>query len=155
MNNPLLHFNISHSGDAVLCAFDDKPVGADVEKIKVHGMELAERFYSAMEYDWLMRRNDAERVEGFVDIWTLKESYLKALGKGISKGLASFTVHPDGKQPYVDDEDNINARNEYFFRRYCIKQGYKAAVCSQNDAFPENVAELRCEDLFDEFMKCT
>lgn len=153
--HPDCHFNLSHSGDVVLCAFDNRPVGADVEKIRDRGLEIAERFFSKMEYDRLNRKSVIERAEAFVDLWTLKESYIKALGKGLSKSLGSFSIFPDGQQVYVEDDENKNARNEYFFRRYFIKHGYKAAVCSQNDAFPENVVEMRCEDIFQEFLKFT
>lgn len=154
-NYPHLHFNVSHSGDQVLCAFDDKPIGVDVEKIKDRGLEIAGRFFSSAEYDRLMSRNETERAECFVDIWTLKESYLKALGKGIAKGLGTFTIHAEGQCIVVDDEENANAREEYSFRRYAVKAGYKAAVCAQNKGFPASVEEIRCDDLFREFLALT
>ena len=154
-NRPRLHFNVSHSGDVVLCAFDNKPVGVDVEKIKDRGPEIAQRFFSTMEYDWLMRRNETERTECFFDLWTLKESYIKALGKGITKGLRSFTIYPEGRDIYVDDEENENARKDFLFRRYHVKTGFKAAVCAHNSDFPANVTEIRSDDLFREFIERT
>jgi 4'-phosphopantetheinyl transferase len=152
---PGLHFNVSHSGDVVLCAFDNKPVGVDVERIKDRGLEIAERFFSKIEYEWLMHRNETDRTECFFDLWTLKESYIKALGKGISKGLRSFTIHSEGQNIFVDDEENENARKDYFFRRYHVKTGFKAAVCAQNSDFPATVTEIRSGDLFREFIART
>jgi 4'-phosphopantetheinyl transferase len=154
-NHPSLHFNVSHSGDVVLCAFDDKPIGVDVEKMKDRGLEIAGRFYSKKEYSWLMSKKEGERAECFFDLWTLKESYIKALGKGISKGLRSFTIHPEGQSISIEDDEDKNACTKYYFRQYFVKNGFKAAVCAQNSAFPEKIMERPFEDLWREFLKYT
>lgn len=86
------HFNISHSGDWVACAVDDSAVGADVEVIKPIDMEIAKRFFSSDEYISLMRQPEGMRLKYFYMLWTLKESYIKAEGKGLSIPLDSFTI---------------------------------------------------------------
>ncbi|MHB8170251.1 MAG: 4'-phosphopantetheinyl transferase family protein [Thermincolia bacterium] len=43
-------FNISHSGDLVVCAVDYQPVGIDVELIDKPHLEVAERFFTRDEY---------------------------------------------------------------------------------------------------------
>ncbi len=87
-----LHFNVSHSGQWVVAAFSDKPVGIDIEKIREVNLQIAHRFFSAEEINHLMRMPEHLRTTGFFNFWTLKESYLKALGTGLTRPLSSFAV---------------------------------------------------------------
>lgn len=45
---PSFHFNLSHSGDWVVCAVDDAPVGIDIEEIKPIDLAIAKRFFQRM-----------------------------------------------------------------------------------------------------------
>ena len=87
-------FNLSHSGRWVIIAWADTPVGIDVETIDMtDGKEqLARRFFSAHEQDYLFSAEGRERALRFFEIWTKKESYLKYLGTGINRSLSSFSV---------------------------------------------------------------
>lgn len=87
-----IHFNISHSGNWVVCAISDYPVGIDVEIIKTTNFEIAKRFFSKDEFTALKNQPDDEKQAYFYKLWTLKESYIKAVGKGLSIPLDSFTV---------------------------------------------------------------
>nr|WP_237391871.1 4'-phosphopantetheinyl transferase superfamily protein [Paenibacillus dendrobii] len=89
-----MHFNISHSGEWVVCALDSLPVGVDVEEIKEAPFEISKRFFSREERTFLFNEAEEVRNESFYYIWTLKESYIKAIGQGLSYGLESFTVLP-------------------------------------------------------------
>jgi 4'-phosphopantetheinyl transferase len=88
------HFNLSHSGNWVVIAWSDRPMGIDVEVIAMdEGKEqLARRFFSADEQDYLFATQGQERALRFFEIWTKKESYLKYLGTGINRPLHSFSV---------------------------------------------------------------
>ena len=108
-DKPLLHFNVSHTRDRAVLAFSaDGPVGVDVECIdeRVDGSRLAARFFSWREITELARLPDARRQQGFFACWTRKEAFVKAVGTGISHGLASFTVNvgPDGPAELSDPE---------------------------------------------------
>jgi 4'-phosphopantetheinyl transferase len=87
-----LHFNISHSGNWVVCAVDNNPVGIDVEIIKPIDFEIAERFFSKEEYFSLIKQPENMKLKYFYRIWTLKESYIKAEGKGLNIPLNSFNI---------------------------------------------------------------
>lgn len=82
-----IEFNVSHSGDFALLAFSGQAaVGVDVEQIKGHRVvrDLARRILTDDEYGRFMALPEAEREWTFFQIWTLKESVMKALGTGMS-----------------------------------------------------------------------
>ena len=84
-------FNISHSGSYVVIATGKNPVGIDIEYVKQLDMSVAKRFYTDEEYSFLQRIPEEEtRVQAFYKLWTLKESYVKAIGKGLRIALNSF-----------------------------------------------------------------
>ena len=87
-----VHFNISHSGHYVVCAVADKEIGVDVERIRKVNLRIAERFFSAPELSDLMQLDEEARKLYFITLWTIKESYLKAIGRGLTQHLNSFTI---------------------------------------------------------------
>uniref|UniRef100_O64506 holo-[acyl-carrier-protein] synthase n=1 Tax=Arabidopsis thaliana TaxID=3702 RepID=O64506_ARATH len=98
-DSPPLHFNISHTDSLISCGVTvHVPVGIDLEemerKIKHDVLALAERFYSADEVKFLSAIPDPEvQRKEFIKLWTLKEAYVKALGKGFSGApFNTFTI---------------------------------------------------------------
>jgi 4'-phosphopantetheinyl transferase len=92
-----LRFNLSHTQKAAVVALVRKrSVGVDVERIRedTEAMELAERFFSAAEVEWLRSQPPSETVSSFFTCWTAKEAYMKARGTGLSAPLSGFTVIP-------------------------------------------------------------
>jgi 4'-phosphopantetheinyl transferase len=94
-----LRFNLSHSaGVAVIAVVRHRQVGVDVERIRpdTNALELAERFFSPPEVQWLRSQPAAQHVPSFFTCWTAKEAYIKAQGEGLSLPLTSFGVLPRG-----------------------------------------------------------
>lgn len=89
-NNPSLHFNLSHTKNAITVGISNDPLGVDIEKIKAADMKIAERFFTDNELSWI-RSNNSEQDVNFFSIWTKKEAALKSEGKGISH-IKSFDV---------------------------------------------------------------
>jgi 4'-phosphopantetheinyl transferase len=93
-----IKFNLSHTDDAAVLAVTRKrPVGIDVERVRdnVDALELAGRFFSASEAQWLRSQPAARRLGSFFACWTAKEAYIKALGTGLSMPLAGFSIIPE------------------------------------------------------------
>jgi len=90
-----INFNIAHSGNWVVCAVNDNPVGIDVEVMKPIDLQIAKSYFSQEEYDTLINQPPEMRMKYFYSLWTLKESYIKAEGKGFSIPLGSFTIQAD------------------------------------------------------------
>lgn len=95
-NSYELEFNLSHSEDIALYAFTKShPLGIDIEKIRASfDPALAKRFFSSLEYDSLLHLPEREQNDSFYRIWSRKEALIKAVGKGLSIPLASFSVSP-------------------------------------------------------------
>lgn len=85
-----LYFNLSHSGSIAACAIADRPVGLDVQEPCGCREALTGRFFSPEEQAFLAASADKDR--DFCRIWSRKESYVKALGTGISIPLGAFSV---------------------------------------------------------------
>ena len=81
---PDVHFNISHSGSAVICAVCDKPVGIDIQLVKDRNFDLlAKRAFTEKEQKVFFSAQPDRRREQFFSIWTAKESYIKFSGAGV------------------------------------------------------------------------
>lgn len=92
---PEIHFNISHCDGLAACAIDSRPVGIDVERIRPCRDSLLLRVLSEHERQQVEAAGSREeQEERFFRFWTLKESYLKAVGCGITASLTSveFTL---------------------------------------------------------------
>src|ERR1700680_234009 len=92
-----LRFNLSHTDGATVFAITRRrQVGVDVERIRMdtNAMELAERFFSHPEVEWLRSQPASEQIPAFFTCWTGKEAYIKAHGEGLSMPLSSFGALP-------------------------------------------------------------
>jgi len=88
-----LHFNLSHTeGLAAVAISRQTELGVDVENIQRQDMtqEIAEQFFASEECQAVAQASEAERTIKMLEFWTLKESYIKAVGSGLSIALDSF-----------------------------------------------------------------
>jgi 4'-phosphopantetheinyl transferase len=99
---PPLRFNLSHTDGLIICGVVlEQDIGVDVENMKRKGetVEIADRFFSQKEVEDLHAVPSANRQARFFDYWTLKESYIKARGMGLSLPLEQFTFHISENEP--------------------------------------------------------
>ncbi len=110
-----LRFNLSHTkGMTVIAIVRRRQVGVDVERIRAdtNAVELAERFFSPQEVEWLQSQPADQHIPSFFSCWTAKEAYIKAHGDGLSLPLSSFGVLPRPTaselqlQVYADPEES-------------------------------------------------
>ncbi len=121
-----IFFNVSHSGDWVTCAFGPFPIGMDIEKIQTCKPEIAERFFTKAEREALLQKKGKERDLFFFGLWTIKEAYVKAIGKGLSIPLNSFSIQFCGEKMYIHDQSGSMT---YSCIQVFIAEGYHSAVC--------------------------
>lgn len=91
-DNQNIHFNISHSGNWIVCGISNQPIGIDVECINNNVSDIAQRFFTNAENNYIKTQIPTEQAKAFFKIWTLKESYIKCVGKGLTIPLNSFSI---------------------------------------------------------------
>ena len=77
-----LFFNVSHAGDYVVGVLSDCEVGCDIEKNANAPLEVAEHYFYHSELAYIKAAEDKDKA--FFTLWTLKESYMKMTGRGMS-----------------------------------------------------------------------
>lgn len=108
-------FSISHSGEHVVCAVSDRPVGVDVEKIRASRPKVAQKYFTGEE-----QRGLTEDDARFWHIWTGKEALCKLSGEGLAglkhadtlappAGVVLTTVSRDGYVITVAEEEFDNS----------------------------------------------
>ena len=114
-----IYVNLSHSGDYAVCVLHSSPVGIDIQRVGKCDMGIAKRFFTAEETEYI--EASADRESAFFEIWTKKESFTKAVGKGIAMNMKEFSVL----------ENEIVYEGERYILKKCLpkKDGYKISVC--------------------------
>lgn len=128
LNAPDIHFNISHSSSKVAVALSDREVGCDIEEVAEIDLAVAERFFSPAEYEAIMQKEGSDvRLKEFFRYWTLKESYMKAIGMGMSLPPNSFSLS-EGAAGY---EVFVGAPFDrgFEFKTPDSFKGYECAIC--------------------------
>jgi len=116
-NQNNLQYNLSHSGDAILLAVADSPIGADVEFINNdfgYSEVLTDNFSSA-EVNYI---TETDSIHRFFKLWTRKEAVTKATAQGLDcdlrllPGLEGTTVVAGGiiasNEDWVINSFNLN-----------------------------------------------
>lgn len=99
-----LHFNLANTRGLVVCAVSvaHETIGVDAERIdcEAETVVLAERYFCPSEVRALKELPASERLRRFFEYWTLKESYIKARGLGLTLPLDQFS--------FLIDDDSIS-----------------------------------------------
>ncbi|MCR5596482.1 MAG: 4'-phosphopantetheinyl transferase superfamily protein [Lachnospiraceae bacterium] len=101
-----IHFSLSHTSGAALCAIAGTRTGCDIERIRHRNgiIRVAQRVFNERELEEchifpddpsMSFREDMVDHEKFFTIWTRKEAYVKYLGTGISDIMSGDTVDED------------------------------------------------------------
>lgn len=141
-------FNLSHSGDFVVCSVGTSNMGIDVERLKKDKISFARRVLSEEEKQVWERKGIDEQIRMFYRLWTLKESYSKYVGKGLTIPFETLSFKQEGKEVNFR-VDNREDHSCYF----CVNEladDYYIALCTDR-CQKENVLtipkHIRWEDL--------
>lgn len=131
-----IQFNISHSGNWVVLAVDDNLIGIDVEEVKdINYEEILGSILNDNEFSYI--KNSNSKLKTFYTLWTLKESYIKMIGKGMSIPLKSFTIKIYGEDLWKSAcqyyKRNVNYKN------YILDNKSVVSICSFKDTFPNEI----------------
>ncbi|PSR98517.1 4'-phosphopantetheinyl transferase [Actinidia chinensis var. chinensis] len=152
-HQPLLHFNLSHTSSLIACGVTmNSPIGIDVEEkqrtIKNNILSFARRYFTHHEVELLAAISDPEvQRQEFIKLWTLKEAYVKALGRGFSgapfktftlryKAAAKGSFHLSGNsnseasEITVDSFENASDfTSKWQFAIFELAGSHYAAIC--------------------------
>jgi 4'-phosphopantetheinyl transferase len=157
-------FNISHTRSLVVLGVTcEQALGVDTEDVHARNAELgiADHYFAADEVAQLRATPLESQQTRFFEYWTLKESYIKARGLGLSLPLAQFAFdlsqargvrigfHP----PLIDDPARWlfwlwRARGDHYVAICVERAGRQAPQLSFTKIVPlRDAAPLRCEEL--------
>jgi len=97
-----LRFNVSRTEGLIACAVTmQRAIGVDVEFIdqRRETSGIAERCFAELELRALDAQSADRQCARFYSYWTLKESYIKARGFGLTIPLQQFAFHLDESGP--------------------------------------------------------
>lgn len=149
---PQIRFSLSHSGSMVMCGVANSPIGCDIQCLPSHpehNDSVAKRFFTPNEQRRIASSITPERE--FVRLWTLKESYVKYLGTGIS-GCPFDSFEVLGSPPRLRRdgvERSLPRFFEYIFENSQDDGGstHFAAVCCDESAEDAMLLQLApCSD---------
>lgn len=130
-------FNISHSGDIVVCAAKEKGwIGIDIEKMTLVNMEEFADYFS--EQEWKYIYGSADKHLTFFEMWTKKESFLKAAG---------MEIHCPLQEIEILDKTIVYNNKTYYFKRVNIHDQYPSwIVCD------EEIGEVIVKEMPESFL---
>jgi 4'-phosphopantetheinyl transferase len=133
-----IHFNLSHTDGLIACGVVLKrEIGVDVEDITRGGdlVKIADRFFSPMEVHDLNTVEESRQEARFFDYWTLKESYIKARGMGLSIPLDQFgfIVNDQDKSIEIEIDSRQNDLPTRWQFRQWRKQDFKVALTVERE----------------------
>jgi 4'-phosphopantetheinyl transferase len=124
-------FNLSHTNGMVGVAAIAAPavaIGFDLEALNRRvTLAIADRYFRNEEIAWLYSLPESRWTDGFLQLWTLKEAFIKATGEGLARDLASFWFEMD--LPRIRFTGNRReAGAEWHFQQRVIDHRFIAAL---------------------------
>jgi 4'-phosphopantetheinyl transferase len=146
---PHIHYNISHTDGMVACAIGDRQLGIDVERIRPFRQNIIKKVFSDAERHRMEEIPESERSQYFFRIWTLKESYLKATGLGITVPLTTISFEWKEEASFACSVPGAS------YHQTMLEGGYVLSICTLGDEeinFGQNlVFSARAESLLNGF----
>ena len=131
-----INFNTTSSDDLALYAVTrGRAIGVDVERIRhvPEAASIAQGYFSRVEFSSFVKFPTGRRDRAFLDCWTRKEAYVKALGAGLSMPLDSFDVclWPDCSSALLRVRDKDTSKRLWTLRSIRPGRGYVGALAME------------------------
>lgn len=118
--NNTIDFNISHSGNFVLCAMaEDVRIGVDIEEIKK--IDFKDFGITMDKNQWEEIMNSVEPTKAFFKLWTIKESIIKADGRGLAIPLKDIRIW---------NKKGMYDRQNWYFEEVDVNENYIAFLAT-------------------------
>lgn len=121
IKDSFLHFNLSHSNHYACMVFAHFEVGVDIEYMGEDA--IIESIFSKEEMNHFDKIESGLKRQAFYGAWVRKESYLKALGYGLS-------------QPIDEAEVGFKTPPEWSFIPIAVSDGYIGCIAARIAPLP-------------------
>lgn len=135
-NSMNICFNISHSNNYATYGFvKNDNIGIDIEQIReipdVRG--VVDLCFSEYEKKWFNKIPPNDKIEIFYKIWTSKEAYIKAIGRGFSfsPDRISTGLNSEGELLFENIDGDENFRR-WSLRTFSFNPNFTSAVVVEN-----------------------
>lgn len=131
-------FNISHSGNRVICALSpDGRIGADLEAI--HPLTITDFDRQFTPGEWESMNSSDDPLAAFYHFWTAKESVIKADGRGLNLPL---------QQMEADDQQIMRIDGQpWHLRKINAFDGYICHIATERPVSTVELHELKMEEI--------
>jgi len=135
-----INFNVSYSGDWIVVVVSEHgKIGVDIEKIRPVNITISENCFAKEEILYLYNQK-VRKLKTFYKIWTLKESFVKAIGEGLFCSLKSFYFEFDRSgRIKIRIKNKVKDNDTWYFKMYNIDKSYKMALCQNKNSFPKKI----------------
>lgn len=143
-----IEFNISHSGDYVAVMLGDTHIGVDIQTVRPVKERVIYKMCNDDECSFVF--SDTETDRAFIRLWTLKESYVKALGTGMTFPMSTVnfdlrnTEEDTGKFGKLSNQQGIFLNRDF--------DDFILSACVLNEDIPkehlEQIFEIKILDNF-------
>ena len=106
-----MHFSLSHSGDYVILAVSDIPVGADIEGSTKGTMKIARKAFPrkwVLELEKLDSDKSPNFQKEFSRYWTLYEASVKLMGCGFANRVSDEDILQLASTAYTTEHDSYS-----------------------------------------------
>jgi len=137
IDHPSVHFNISHTRNALAVGLADEPIGIDVERITQSDIRIAHRAFTPNECEYVFA-DPQKQDRRFFEVWTQKEAYTKWTGSGF---------HMDPRQLDVMNRAGFLPHARIFST---MIHNYYISCCAAIESAHEDVRILSEEELYND-----
>lgn len=116
---PNLHINLAHSKDYAVCAVSDTEIGVDIQYMRDFNESVMRRCFTAEETEYV--RSAADVRSAFYNFWVRKESFAKAVGRGLLLPLNEISV--------INDSVIYEEKEYLFINQPFEDEKYKFCLC--------------------------
>ncbi|MDH5445055.1 MAG: 4'-phosphopantetheinyl transferase superfamily protein [Gammaproteobacteria bacterium] len=135
-NKRQLQFNLSHSRDRVAFVFcRDSVIGVDIEFMRPQKnfAGMLRHVASVREQQELMALNEPSSFNAFYRLWTRKEAYIKAVGRGLGMGLRSIYVGTEPLETFTSVEYKGQIQSNWQVLDVTAPENFKLAICVNSE----------------------
>ena len=120
--HPEIHYNISHADGIAAVKVSEFECGIDCERVRECDPRVMKRVCTQAEQAAIKSAPENERALLFFRLWTLKEAYVKALGRGLSFPMCQAEFAFEG-------DEILTALSGCSFSQYVVNDEFIVAVC--------------------------